>query len=91
MKKYNFLFKPVFYIFCLLIATWLVIRIEKISPSDFGDHKSIFAPKENHSKKIIEDKKYLRNLFIIYKMGVVDSIELDRKLTNFLESYMSPL
>lgn len=42
MKKYNFLFKPLFFIFSLVFATWLVLFIEKISPSDFGKYGHLF-------------------------------------------------
>lgn len=42
MKKYNFLFKPLFFIFNLLLATWIVLEIEKIKPSDFSKRPSFF-------------------------------------------------
>ena len=45
MKKYNFLFKPVFFIFNLLFATWLVLKIEEIKPSDFSKRPSFFKNK----------------------------------------------
>ena len=45
MKKYNFLFKPLFFIFNLLLATWLVLEIEKIKPSDFSKRPSFFKNK----------------------------------------------
>ena len=88
MKKYNFLFKPVFYIFSLLFATWLVVEIEKISPSDFGekdpsiDQKHI-KPSDDHQ---LGSKKYLQNLCSEYKAGKIDSAELNKKLIIFLGS-----
>ena len=42
MKKYNFLFKPLFFIFSLVFATWLVLYIEKIHPSDLGSLGHMF-------------------------------------------------
>lgn len=89
MKKYNFLFKPVFYIFSLLFATWLVIRIEKIRPSDFGEPKTT-SPQDN-SDKIIQNKKYLKNLFSSYTSGLIDSTELDQKITTILKSMKGSL
>lgn len=89
MKEYKFLFKPVFYIFSLLFATWLVIKIEKISPSDFGDAKTDLIHKPNHLEIFQDNKKYLKNLFNVYKAGAIDSTTLNEKLTFFLESTQS--
>lgn len=50
MKKYNFLFKPVFFIFNLLLATWLVLEIEKIKPSDFSKRPSFFKQKTSPAR-----------------------------------------
>jgi hypothetical protein len=85
MKKYTFLVKPLFFIFSLLFATWLVLIIEKISPSDFGRHKSLF---EGTPKPIvpIKNKQYLKNLFFKYNYGIIDSNELNNKLDFFLDS-----
>ena len=36
MKKFDFLIKPVFFTCNLVFATWLVLTIDRIEPSDFG-------------------------------------------------------
>lgn len=86
MKEYKFLVKPVFYIFSLLFATWLVIKIEKISPSDCGYDTTDVIQKPNHPELFLDNKKYLENLCIAFKTGTIDSAELNKKLTFFLES-----
>lgn len=85
MKQYKFLLKPLFFIFNLVFATWLVLKIEKIQPSDFGEHKSIFesAPKPRIVTQ--EDKKYLTTLALEFKYGLIDSTTLDKKLKKFLD------
>ncbi|OFY86200.1 MAG: hypothetical protein A3F72_07030 [Bacteroidetes bacterium RIFCSPLOWO2_12_FULL_35_15] len=85
MKKYNFLWKPIFYIFSILFAAWLVNEIEKISPSNFGMQKSpkIFdAGNSDHQSR----KQYLKSLFVNYRAGQLDSAKLDEKLTLFLNT-----
>lgn len=84
MKKYKFLFKPILFIFNLLFATWLVLKIEKIKPSDFGEHKSVFysGPKPRMVSK--SDKGYLKQLFIDFKAGRVDSLKLEEHIDAFL-------
>ena len=86
MKEYNFLFKPLFFIFSLLFATWLVIKIEKISPSDFGEKSATLKNHPIHSEVLREDKKYLHDLCNEFKAGKIDSVELSEKLTLFLIS-----
>jgi hypothetical protein len=89
MKKIDFLFKPIFFIFSLLFAAWMLMKIEKLNPSDFDDHKTHVSQKSN---KIPDSclwnnrKKYLQNLCTSYKAGMIDSSRLDEKLTIFLES-----
>jgi hypothetical protein len=85
MKKYKFLLKPIFFIFNLLFATWLVLKIEKIKPSDFGEHKKFFDPAPAPRVVTPDDKNYLRDLAIDYKYGRLDSVTLERKLDKFLE------
>ena len=85
MKKYNFLFKPVFYIFSLLFATWLVIEIEKIRPSDASKEENAVLNKSSYSDGIKDRKKYLKNLFFAYKEGVIDSVLLNKHLSLFLK------
>ena len=85
MKKYNFLWNPIFYVFSILFAAWLVIEIEKISPSSFGIQKSpeIFdAGNSDH----LSHKQYLKSLFVNYRAGLLDSAKLDEKLTLFLNT-----
>lgn len=85
---YNFLFKPAFFIFSLLFATWMVIKIEEIKPSDFGINESpVIQP--NHAlydTYMVNGKKYLEHISAEYKAGMIDSIMLDKKLTVFLDS-----
>jgi hypothetical protein len=85
MKKYKFLLKPIFFIFNLIFATWLVLWIEKIEPSDFGEHKRFFDPAPEPRIVTKEDKTYLRELAIEFKKGELDSAALDKKLEQFLE------
>lgn len=85
MEKYTFLGKPFFYIFSLFFATWLVLKIENISPSDFGRHKSLFERKIG--KSIPQNSKQnLKKIFYKYKYGIIDSSQLDHQLEEFLES-----
>jgi hypothetical protein len=83
MKNYHFLFKPVFFIFNLLFATWLVFKIEDISPSDFGKYKSIFDdPPGSPAHK----KKCLKKICTDYKSGAIDSIALEQKLEKYINT-----
>lgn len=83
MKKYTFLFKPMFFIFSLLFASWLVLKIEKLRPSDFGRERYLFEdePVSSVSKY---DEQYLKNLFLEYKFGIINSRQLDEKIEFFL-------
>ena len=86
MKKYKFLIKPVFFIFNLLFATWLVLKIEKLSPSDFGKHKDIFEPAMRHPEGVPQyDKYYLKKLAEDYKQGKIDSAMFDLQLEIFID------
>lgn len=98
MEKYSFLLKPIFFIFSLLFATWLVVEIEKISPSDFGEYESYvsqepYNPSEHFNDSIYkyQSRKYLKSICDGYKAGVVDSVSLDKKLHVFLETTKSAL
>ena len=84
MKKYKFLLKPIFFIFNLLFATWLVLSIEKIKPSDFGEHKKFFEAPPKPRIVTKDDKAYLRTLALEFKYGMIDSVKLERKLDKFL-------
>lgn len=85
MKKYKFLLKPLFFIFSLIFSSWLVLKIEKISPSDFGKEKLLF---ENDPVPTVSryDEQYLKNLFMEYKFGIINSRQLDEKLDFFLKT-----
>ena len=82
MKKYSFLLKPLFYIFNLVFACWLVFRIEKMTPSDFGRYGFLFdeGPYAPASATQLFKKKYLFKLCSDYKTGKLDSTQLDKRL-----------
>ena len=99
MKKYKFLAKPLFFIFSLLFASWMVLTIEKIKPSDLGKYESLFKTKKNPSlipKKtelpykggdslLNETKKnYIRRLCMDYKSGAIDSLAFNEQLEQIL-------
>ncbi len=86
MKKYSFLLKPLFFIFNLLFATWMVIFIEKTNPSDFGRHRSLFEDPPVMNPAKMEKKKHLAKICADYKAGLVDSIGLNTKLDAYLAS-----
>lgn len=81
-NKYSFLFKPVFFIFCLLSGSWMVLKIEKLSPSDFGRHKSLFEKEENLLPGEPPETE-LKKLVFDYKNGLMDSVLFEMKLEEF--------
>ena len=89
MRKYSFLFKPLFFIFNLLFASWLVLKIENISPSDFEKNTSIFQ--ETVKPDPLDDssdpaKTYLKKLFEEYRSGSINKKVLNRELDIFLNN-----
>ena len=94
MKKYQFLFKPVFFIFNLCFACWLVLKIEKISPSDFGKHRSLFESAPKPVSLNVDSckyaKKYLENLCSTYKAGLIDGPKLQEELEKLLKTPFVP-
>jgi hypothetical protein len=86
MKKYKFLLKPIFFIFNLIFATWLVLKIEKIKPSDFGEHKSMFTKAPAPRILTKSDKMVLKTFFMEFKYGLIDTAQLNKKLDKFLAS-----
>lgn len=85
MKKYKFLLKPLFFIFNLLFATWLVIKIEKLSPSDFGRHKSLFEKPGPPLREIpVYDKYFIMKLAEDYKKGIIDKKIFEQELNKYL-------
>jgi len=80
MKKYTFILKPVFFVFNLIFATWLVFQIEKISPSDFGRYKYLFEDPPPPPPVKPFQKGDLVKICSDYKRGKIDSLELEMKL-----------
>jgi len=85
MKKYSFVLKPMFFIFNLLFASWLVIKIENIQPSDVSKKKSLFVKEDIKVENSNFAKTHFENIYSDYKTGIVDSATFDRELRNFLE------
>ena len=89
MKNYSFLIKPLFFIFNLLFATWLVLQIEKIKPSDFGKHAGFFGPTKKEEPSLPNRelrKKYLYQLCGEFKAGRLDSARLNEELNRYIDS-----
>jgi hypothetical protein len=82
--KYSFVLKPIFFVFNLIFATWLVLAIEQVRPSDFAQHKSIFTSREKPKKVYMTDKTHLKKLAQQYKDGKIDENTLDAELEAFL-------
>jgi hypothetical protein len=80
MKKYKFLFKPIFFIFNLLFATWLVFRIEKIQPSDFGRYKGIFGPAAAIDMKDNPAKSRLLKIMKDFREGKMSEQKAEREI-----------
>ncbi|MCW3102153.1 MAG: hypothetical protein JWO09_593 [Bacteroidetes bacterium] len=87
MKDYKFLLKPAFFIFNLLFATWLVLKIEKVAPSDFGRYEKMFHPGDIRPENVPQyDKYYLKKLADDYKSGVLDSAMFELQLEKFIDA-----
>jgi hypothetical protein len=87
MKKYTFLIKPAFFIFNLIFAMWLVLKIEQLRPSDFGRFKSLFEPTKIKQEHIPSyDKYYIKKLANDYKKGVLDSVTFNDQLEQFIDA-----
>lgn len=84
MKKYSFLFKPLLFIFNLFFATWLVFKIEKIRPSDFGRYGYLFEDVPPPSMVHQLNKQYIKKLCLDYKAGMIDSVALEEKIEKIL-------
>ncbi|MFY9311168.1 MAG: hypothetical protein WAQ28_19145 [Bacteroidia bacterium] len=82
MKDYTFILKPLFFVFSLIFSTWMVLAIEKVSPSDFGEYKTLFESQPAPMVKF--STHYIQQLFGQYKTGTIDSVQLQRKLETFL-------
>jgi hypothetical protein len=84
--NYKFLIKPLFYIFNLLFASWLVLKIEQMKPSDLGRYGNLFTKPQVqvvHS----DAKTYVRKLFSDYNHGAIDSAQLRQKLETYLDHF----
>ncbi len=96
LKKYSFLFKPVFYIFNIIFATWLVLKIEKLHPSSLGSYSSIFEDykpdnkTQNEREFSNDDKAFLKKLFSEYKADRLDSNLLNKQIDLFLQNKKGP-
>jgi hypothetical protein len=86
MKQYKFLLKPLFFLFNLVFATWLVLEIEKLKPSDFGEHNTLFHPAPKPRIVTQKDKELLRAIALEFKYGLIDSTKMEKKLDAFLAS-----
>jgi hypothetical protein len=95
MKRYRFLFKPLFFIFSLLFACWMVLAIEKVRPSDFGKYSSLF---ETNTTPIIKGRELFKRekdnllkknmilkLCSDYKIGKITTIQLNQRLEQILK------
>lgn len=67
----QFLFKPIFYIVSLLLGTFLVLKIEKLKPSDIEPHNGLF------------DKEVLISLHEIYPIREKGVKKLNDEEKNF--------
>ena len=84
LKKYKFLIKPAFFICNLLFSTWLVFRIEKISPSDFGRYRDWFdVPKKEPVG--VSRQRDIKKLCNDYKAGLLDSIQLQERIDKIIK------
>ena len=84
MKQYAFLIKPAFFVVNLVFATWLVLAIEQVEPSDFGQYKSFFETTARPRKVFPEDKHKLKQIAVDFKTGKIDENTLDKELDAFL-------
>jgi hypothetical protein len=84
MKNYKFILKPLFFLFNLVFATWLVFAIEKISPSDFGQYKHLFDTQKDPMQIDRENKIHLMKLLQDFKNGALDSADVAGRLEHFL-------
>jgi hypothetical protein len=89
MKEKLFIFRPLFFIFNLVFATWLVFKIEKISPSDFGKYRTLFDTPEALTPEKMGDKLYLKKICSDYKGGKLDSTEMEQLLDRYLTASKS--
>ena len=87
MKRYKFLIKPIFFIFNLVFATWLVFKVEETWPSDQHKYETLFENK--HDFKSENAKEFLKKICEDYRSGKIDSLELDSSIRHFLSNQQS--
>lgn len=90
MIHYKFLIKPIFYISSLLFSSWVVLQIEKLSPSDFGRYKALFGGETRLQPVPSFNKQYLIKLCSNYKTGKIDSVQFDKQLQKLLDYMYVP-
>ena len=96
MKKYTFLIRPLVFICSLVFATWLVFKIERLRPSDFGRYRAFLedpsllknkagAPWGKITDPVLlnERKEYLKRLFSAHYEGKISDAELEKELNEF--------
>jgi len=84
MSHYKFLLKPFFFIFNLFFATWLVLKIEQVKPSDFGRNRNLFEQAPPQRIVTMSDRTFLINLAKDYANGRIDSLILREKIESYL-------
>jgi hypothetical protein len=84
MNNYKFLRKPFFFLFNLLFATWLVLKIEEIKPTDFGRNRKFFEPAPQPRIVTIKDRDFLLQMANDYAKDRLDSTALRLKIEAFL-------
>jgi len=84
MNNYKFLRKPFFFLFNLLFATWLVLKIEQIKPTDFGRNRNFFEPAPQPRIVTIKDRAFLLQMANDYAKDKLDSAALRLKIEAYL-------
>lgn len=84
MNNYKFLRKPFFFLFNLLFATWLVLKIEQIKPTDFGRNTNFFEPAPQPRIVTIKDRAFLLQIANDYAEDRLDSTALRLKIEAYL-------
>lgn len=84
MKEKMLILRPLFFIFNLIFATWIVFQIEAVSPSDFGKYRSLFEGPPAFTPEKMGEKQFLKKVCSDYKKGKLDSTEVDLLLNRYL-------
>lgn len=62
----------------------MVLQIEKLSPSDFGRHGSLFEHKKE-KETLPAGKHAIKKLYKEYRNGLVDSVTFHKRLEKYIE------